>query len=123
LLAQTLQNLPADTLYYTATPASALEVPLQENIDQKIDRYALQYKVSAEVMRKVIQCESNFDPKALGDHNQSRGLVQIHKPSHPQITDEQAFDPDFAISFLAKHLSEGRGKMWTCWRQLPSQGG
>lgn len=89
-------------------------------VEQKISKYADQYGVSEEVMKGVIKCESGFNPNALGDSGRSRGLVQIHAPSHPTITDEQAYDEDFAIEFLAKNLKEGKGSMWTCYRKLYS---
>lgn len=54
----------------------------------------------------------------------SWGLVQIHKPSWPQFTHEEITDPDFAINFMAKQMSEGNSKIWTCYRMLyPSKGG
>ena len=31
------------------------------------------------------------------------------------ITKEQAINSEFAVSFLAKNLSENRGSMWTCY--------
>lgn len=67
-------------------------------------------------MRTVIKCESNFNPNAVGDSGYSRGLVQIHSRYWPEITDEMAFDPEFAITFLAEKLSEGKGRLWTCYR-------
>lgn len=69
-------------------------------------------------MLVTIRCESNFNPRAVGDGGKSRGLAQIHKPSHPDITDEQAFDPYFAIDFMAKEFKNGNKWKWTCWRNL-----
>ena len=83
-----------------------------------INSKAEQYNVSAEIMIKVIACESGFNERALGDAGYSRGLVQIHSTYHPTITDAQAYDAEFAVEFLAKSLAEGRGSMWTCWRLL-----
>lgn len=40
----------------------------------------------------IVNCESRFDAWAIGDNGLSRGLWQIHKPSHPNITSECAFD-------------------------------
>lgn len=82
------------------------------------DYYAKKYVVSADTMRKVVWCESGWNTKAVGDHGKSHGLVQIHQPSNPQVTLEQAEDPDFALDFLAYNLSKGRGSMWTCYRNL-----
>lgn len=66
----------------------------------------------------VIKCESGGNTNAVGDGGHSRGLVQIYQPAHPDITPTQAFDPEFAVSFMAKEWSEGNQWKWTCWKQL-----
>ena len=90
--------------------------PPKPTLDQLITFYSLKYNVKESVMRKVISCESSYKIKAVGDGGKSFGLVQIHLPSHPYVTKEQAFDPDFALNFLASNLAKGKGKMWTCYR-------
>lgn len=82
------------------------------------ETYADRYKVSREVVRKVVQCESSYNIKAIGDGGTSYGLVQIHLPAWKNITKEDAFNPDFAFDFLAKKISEGQGYHWTCFRNL-----
>lgn len=89
----------------------------EERIKEEVKTVAEKYGVSEDVMTKVIQCESQFNKKALGDGGKSRGLVQIHSDYHP-VPDEEAYDPAYAIRFLAEHLKEGRGHLWTCYRNL-----
>lgn len=36
----------------------------------------------------------------------SRGLVQIRNCSHPTVTDEQAYNPIFAVNFLIKNIDK-----------------
>jgi len=84
---------------------------------EKIALVAEKYNVSRVTMAKIIACESGNNPRAVGDGNRSFGLVQIFLPAHPNITKEQALDPDFAIDFLGKKLSEGEGHIWTCYRK------
>ena len=74
------------------------------------------------VVRWVINCESGGDPKAVGDHGTSFGLVQINLPSHPEISREQAEDPVFALKYLQTELKAGRGNQWTCYRLYKQQG-
>lgn len=95
--------------------------PKPLSIQEKIDAAAKRYGVQSTLMRSVIKCESTFNPKAVGDNGTSFGLVQIHLPSHPTITKEQAFDEDFAIDFLASNLAKGKGNMWTCYRIVTGQ--
>ena len=92
-----------------------VEIKAHISIPEKIDYYANLYNVKPSLMRSIIGCESSFNPNAIGDNNTSFGLSQIHLPAHPDITKEQAFNEDFAIEFMAKALSQGKGSMWTCY--------
>lgn len=105
----------------------------KDRILSAIHYYAEEYNVSATQMIETIRCESNFNPNArslhvyksgnkwgLSGHEQSYGLSQIHLPSHPHITEQQALDPSFSIEFMAREFSNGNQGWWTCWRQLYS---
>lgn len=118
-----VQTVPQTVVQFTEIPVvhaqeivPEIATTTPEIIKERIKFYADLYKVSEEVMDTIIRCESYYDPKAIGDDGDSIGLVQINKPSHPEITDEQAFDHEFSLDFLAKNLKEGRGKMWTCFK-------
>ncbi len=87
-----------------------------KGIKQRIHYYAELYGVSEITLLNVTHCESNFNPNAIGDGGRSFGLAQIHLPAHPQISKEEALDPEFAIEFMAKNIKTGNGNMWTCWR-------
>lgn len=63
----------------------------------------------------MIQCESQYNPKAIGDNGTSFGLVQIHLIAHPDITKTQALDPAFAVDFLAHQIALGNGHIWSCY--------
>ena len=89
----------------------------EERIFEEIEVAGKRYNVSTSTLHAVIKCESRYDRFALGDHGWSRGLVQIHGKYH-DVSDEEAYDPEFAIDFLAKHVSEGKGSLWTCYRKL-----
>jgi hypothetical protein len=64
----------------------------------------------------VINCESTWNSKAVGDDGNSMGLVQISLIHWPEITQEQAFDSEFALNFIVDRFLEGREHLWTCWR-------
>ncbi len=95
----------------------ALSAP-QASLSDLIDLYAEKYEIDKNILHKVIKCESGYKINAVGDGGNSFGLVQIHLPSHPEITKEQALDKFFAIDYLARKISEGKGKMWTCFRMI-----
>jgi hypothetical protein len=109
-------------IVYAAEPEEPRVIQLEvvtnwtrARIEKEIDTQAAKYGVSAEVMRTVVQCESQYNIKALGDGGHSRGLVQIHSGYH-DVSDEDAYDPRFALDFLAKHLQQGKGNLWSCYR-------
>jgi len=92
---------------------------------------AYEYHVSPKLLDKIITCESNWNTTLQSKHiyktdrpregvkkgqrEQSFGLVQIHLPAHPNITKQQALDPEFALDFLAKNVAKGKGMMWSCF--------
>ncbi len=55
-----------------------------------------------------IEVESRWNPNAAG-HNKGgsvdRGIAQINSVAHPEITDAQAYDPAFAIPWMAKEMA------------------
>lgn len=87
----------------------------KEAIISLIKQKSAYYGVEAIIPIAIVEAESSYKVNAVGDGGNSYGLVQIHLPSHPTITKEQALDPYFAIDFLVLNLSKGKCKMWsTC---------
>jgi hypothetical protein len=70
------------------------------------------------VADKVIQCESGWNPNAIGDVNNggSYGLWQIHQPAHN--TGDKAFDPIWATEYAIKLLDKHGWRPWTCYKNL-----
>jgi soluble lytic murein transglycosylase-like protein len=117
----TLAFIPQST---TSIAPEAPKIPLKQELTSSttiiayIKKEALKRNIEPQPIIETIKCESSFNPKAVGDAGMSRGLVQIHKPSHTHITDEQAFDPEFAIDFILDAWENGQQRMWTCARML-----
>ena len=115
-------------------PLPIVEITTEYELRLLVDEYALKHGVSAGDMKRVIGCESGWNPKiqsrhkynqgqvtrnpqwgvTVGEYERSFGLVQIHLPAHPTVTEEMATDPDFAIEFMAKAFSNGYQSWWTC---------
>ncbi len=69
------------------------------------------YHVPASHLYGFMMLESLGDPGALGVSTPAdRGLNQISEVWHPEVSDDQAFDPTFSIDFTAKRLGEARAK-------------
>lgn len=72
----------------------------------------------ADFLVRLARCESGLRPNALGDHGQSRGLFQIYRPAHPTVTDEQAYNPEWAIRWTINKINAGGVNIWTCTRLI-----
>lgn len=122
-------------------PIVEAEVPIEESkpYDNLVRLYAEEYNVSYWLMDAIMTCENTERNASLqsrikytqgivdrnpqwgvvaGEYERSFGLVQIHLPSNPSVTYEQAIDPDFSIRFLADHLSRGLASRWSCYKKV-----
>lgn len=84
---------------------------------------ASEYKVSPKLMKCLIKHENRqWQPElqsgiySNGKREQSYGLAQIHLPSHPYVSLEEATDPKFAIDFIASEVSKGRAGIWSTYK-------
>jgi len=111
-------QIPSKT-EYKQEPVVEIDRTSRAYIEESIKKYSTKYGVSEDIVNWVVKCESGYIFNAVGDYGQSHGLVQIHLPSHPQVSKEQAYDTDFALEFLTRNLKEGNGRMWTCYRNIP----
>lgn len=106
------------------------------NVPALIDYYSAKYALTPaqhKMMYDTVKCESNFvvDTQSFsinskGIRENSWGLAQIHLPSHPTISRQQAINPDFALNFIAYHFSKEHYSMWSCMKllgYLPLNGG
>lgn len=127
------QNL-GKPIVYAAEPEAPRVVLIEarvewtpERIAQEVQKNAEKYNVSAEVMTKVISCESqgsttiqsrHRDPSGPNGREDSWGLAQFNLKHNPTITREQAQDPAWAIEEMARWFSQGLQSRWTCYREI-----
>lgn len=95
----------------------------EQQIEGLISKYAIVYNINETKVLETIRCESRFknvqsDIVSKGQREDSWGIVQIHLPSNPKITKEEALDPEFAIAFITKEFSEGRQSKWSCYKKI-----
>lgn len=66
----------------------------QDDINRIVSPIAKQYGVPDLVWKSIIQVESGYNPRAVGDHGTSFGLFQLHRGGQlGNLTPEQAYDP------------------------------
>jgi hypothetical protein len=69
------------------TPPGTIPDSLKERIskyDDAVKKYSQQYGVDANIIRGIIEQESNWDPSAIG-RSGDYGIMQINKKSHPSF--------------------------------------
>jgi hypothetical protein len=69
-----------------------------------------------EIANNIIQCESGWNPNAIGDHGESLGLWQIHQPAHN--TGDMAFDPILSTEYAIKLMQKSGYFPWSCYKNL-----
>lgn len=100
--------------------------PIIETIEQKIDRIAIEHGIATTTLFNLAMAESSLNPNAIGDMDstclvgankglpvRAKGLMQITQCYNPDITDEQAFNPDWALNWGADIIA--RGDAWKTW--------
>ena len=96
-----------DYAYYTRG-----QVP--QELQPVISASARKYGLDPSILAAILFQESGINPN-VGDNistsesgvvSRDRGIAQINSVAHPEISDEQAKDINFAIPFLAKELSD-----------------
>ena len=58
------------------------------------------------------------DPTGPNGREDSWGVCQIHLPSHPDVSKEQALDVEFCVDFTIQKFNEGKARLWTGYRLL-----
>lgn len=77
-----------------------------ELFKKRIRAAEVMYGVEPQLLCKNQSLESTNDPACLSPDRQDRGLQQINKKYHPDVTDEMAYDPAFAVGYGARYLSD-----------------
>ena len=108
-----------DYAYYTRG-----QVP--QDLQPLISKTARQYGLDPSILAAMLFQESGINPNTRDNPNidpvtgaivsRDRGMAQINSVAHPEISDEQARDINFAIPFMAKELS-GAYKQTNSWPQ------
>ncbi len=105
-----LAESPITDKVWSWTPSEYAKVLRQYEIKEK----------DIEKILDVIKCESNFrniQSEIIKDgiREPSFGIAQIHLPSHPDVSMEQALDEEFSIHWTAKKWKAGF-RLWTCYK-------
>jgi hypothetical protein len=64
----------------------------------------------------IVRHESQFNPLAKGDGDSSRGLWQISKIYHPEVSDADAFSVTSSTAWSLNRIRSGKANEWSTYR-------
>ena len=80
-----------------------------------VESQARQYGVDPSLAVWITRHESQFNPRARGDGDASRGLWQISKIYHPEVSDEVAFDVASSTRWSLGQIRAGKAREWSTY--------
>ncbi|MEW5907593.1 MAG: transglycosylase SLT domain-containing protein [Patescibacteria group bacterium] len=104
-------------MIHTESAIIAQKETRPQSLEEMIRQKARANNLNEEKIIFIAQCESQIEPEAIGDGNficgktnkpmHSRGIWQINECSHPEISDEQAFDPEWSTDWAIEIFNKG----------------
>jgi Transglycosylase SLT domain len=77
---------------------------------------ALEHGVNPKLALWIVKHESQFNPYAKGDGEASRGLWQISKIYHPEVSDAAAFNVASSTEWSLERIRSGKANEWSTYR-------
>lgn len=77
---------------------------------------AVEHGVDPQLALWIVKHESSFNPRAKGDGEASRGLWQISKIYHPEVSDSEAFGVRSSTDWSLQRLRAGKVNEWSSYR-------
>lgn len=91
-------------------------VPAAQAVKAYVEARALKYGVNPNLAIWIVRHESQFNPRAKGDGEASRGLWQISKIYHPEVTDAIAFNMASSTEWSLGRIRAGKAYEWSTYR-------
>jgi hypothetical protein len=91
-------------------------IPTAKAVKAYVEAQALRYGVSPTLAIWIVKHESSFNPRAKGDGEASRGLWQISKIYHPEVSDEAAFNVASSTEWSLERIRAGKANEWSTYR-------
>ena len=77
---------------------------------------AIEHGVNPLLALWIVKHESHFNPLAKGDGEASRGLWQISKVYHPEVSDAAAFNVASSTEWSLHRIRAGKANEWSTYR-------
>ena len=72
--------------------------------------------VDPRVAEWIVSHESQHYPQATGDGGESRGLWQINRIYHPEVSDQCAYDVECSTDWALARIMDGYINEWSTWK-------
>ena len=110
LLGNPSRILPANPLKLYTDAATAQEVKAY------VQTQAIENGVNPKLALWIVKHESEFNPRARGDGEASRGLWQISRIYHPEVSDAVAFNVASSTEWSLERIRSGKVNEWSTYR-------
>ncbi len=77
---------------------------------------AVEHGVNPKLALWIVKHESQFNPRAKGDGEASRGLWQISKIYHPEVSDAVAFNVASSTDWSLERIRSGKANEWSTYK-------
>ncbi len=110
-----------DTAQVAVPHYKTLKIYNQEQARERVIAIARERKLNqtdTDSLLRVIQCESKFQQFDLGvnkDGSVDRGIMQWNSHWHSKMTNEQAFNLDYAVNKAIDYWQADKQHHWTCY--------
>lgn len=105
-----LTRFPSGPVHYPT------DAPGVREVKAYVRTRAVQQGVDPHLALWIVQHESSFNPHAKGDGEASRGLWQISRVYHPEVTDAEAFSVSSSTEWSLGQIRSGKVNEWSSYR-------
>ncbi len=81
-----------------------------------VQTQAVEHGVNPTLALWIVKHESQFNPRAKGDGEASRGLWQISRIYHPEVSDAVAFNVRSSTQWSLQRIRSGKANEWSTYR-------
>jgi hypothetical protein len=87
-----------------------------QEVKAYVQAQAMEFGVNPLLALWIVKHESQFNPRAKGDGEASRGLWQISKIYHPEVSDAAAFSVAMSTEWSLARIRAGKANEWSTYR-------
>jgi Transglycosylase SLT domain len=87
-----------------------------QEVKAYVQTQATEYGVNPKLALWIVKHESEFNPRARGDGEASRGLWQISRIYHPEVSDAMAFNVASSTEWSLERIRSGKANEWSTYR-------